>query len=321
MIVYTMKFPKGRVVLENTRLEFINLDNVLSASKRERAHRISGYISIIYPDAIELIFLKQGEPFNAARVTQKERKIIPISEVIEKAKEATSGILSEYATDELLVNLIISSIMIEPIKANVDFTHLQPKIFIDKLKSTKFSGFILIKSGIEESFINFEEGQIIACYISGSNKKYEEKDLVNYLLKPNIKISIYDRIEDTSITQATPAQVEMFCKIFSALLKNYAKPIGEALVIKTFMISKTTVKKEFPFIEQFKIEKDLKIKGKLVVDPKVFTQGMARWFDLIQESFSTFLGKESEVIAKKVLNDYRFALKSLSFFDYTKIKI
>jgi hypothetical protein len=48
---------------------------------------------------------------------------------------------------------------------------------------------------------------------------------------------------------------------------------------------------------------------------------MARWFDLIYESFSTFLGKESEVIAKKVLNDYRFALKSLNFFEFTKLRV
>lgn len=316
-----MKLPKGRSLLENTRLEFINLDNVLSAPKRKRAHRISGYISIIYPDVVELIFLRQGEPFNAARISRKERKIVSISEVVEKAKNATSGILSEYATDEILINLIISSIVLQPIKANVDFARLQPKIFIDKLKTTEFSGFIWVKSGIEESFIHFNEGNVTNCYVAGSAKKLKDNEIINFLMKPEIKISIFDHIEETTITQATPAQVDMFCKIFSSLLKSYAHPIGEALVLKTIIISKSTVQKEFPFIEQFKVGSDLKVVGRAVVEPKVFAQGMARWFDLIQESFSTFLGKESEVIAKKVLNDYRFALKSLNFFDYTKLKI
>lgn len=316
-----MKFPKGRPLLENTRLEFINLDNVLSASKRERAHKISGYISIIYPDAVEYIFLKTGEPFNAARATRNERKIVPISEVVEKASKATSGILSEYATDELLINLIISSIVLDPIKANVDFSRLQPKIFIDKLKTTKFNGFIWVRLGLDESFIHFLDGEITACYLAGSSKKLQGNDVVNFLMKPNIKISIFDHIEDTTITQATPAQVEMFCKIFTTLLKSYTHPIGEALVLKTFLIAKSTAQKEFPFIEQFEVDKDLSIKGKVVVEPKLFAQGMARWFDLIYESFSTFLGKESEVIAKKALSDYRFALKSLNFFDYTKLKL
>jgi hypothetical protein len=317
-----MKFPRGRPILENTRLEFVNLDNVLSASKRERAHKISGYVSIIYPDAQELIFLQQGEPFNAARISQQERAIIPISEVIEKAKKATSGILSEYATDEALLNLIISSITLQPIKANVDIAKLQPKIVLDKLKTTKFNGFIWVKSGIEESFIHFEEGEAVCCYVAGTDQKLKGNDIINFLMKrPDTKISIFDRIEQSTVTQATPAQVDMFCKIFSALLKGYAHPIGPALVLKTVMLAKSTAQKEFPFLEQFKIGSDLTISGVMVTKPEIFTQGMARWFDLIYESFSTFLGKESEEIAKKVVKDYRFALKTLNFFNYTKLKI
>ena len=146
-------------------------------------------------------------------------------------------------------------------------------------------------------------------------------EIISFISKPNLDISIFDRVEDTTITQATPAQVNMFCNIFSSLLKSYAHPIGDVLVLRTFISSKSTVQKEFPFIEQFVIETDRSITGTMVVEPRLFAQGMARWFDLIHESFSTFLGKESTVIAKKVLNDYRFALKSLHFFDYTKLKV
>lgn len=317
-----MKFPKGRPILENTRLEFINLDNVLSASKRERAHRISGYISIIYPESEELIFLRQGEPFNAARVNQKERRIISITEVIEKAKKANSGILSEYATDEILLNLIISSITILPIKADVDLSRLQPKIFIDKLKSTKFDGFIWIRCGLEESFISFAKGEIGGCYVAGTGDKLQDdNEIINILLKPGTTISIFDRIETMTTTQATPAQVDMFCKIFSSLFRSYAHPIGNTMVLKAIMIAKSTAQKDFFFIDEIKIAPDLSVSGKMIIEPKVLSQGMARWFDLIYESFSTLLGKESEVIAKKVLNDYRFALKSLNFFDHTKLKI
>ncbi len=316
-----MKFPKGRPILENTRLEFINLDNVLSASKRERAHRISGYISIIYPDVQELIFLRQGEPFNAARISVNKREIVSISEVIEKAKNATSGILSEYATDEGLLQMIIASITRKPIKANLDLSRVQPKIFIDKLKSTKFDGFIWVVSGMEESFINFEQGEITGCYVAGASKKLSEKEIIPFLMRPNLTISIFDRGEEVEVKQATPAQVEMFCKIFSNLLKKYAHPLGKSLVLRTAVSARSTAQKEFPFIENFKINSELEVSGKVVVEPLSFAQGMARWFDIIYESFATFLGKESAVIAKKALNDYRFALKTLKFFDYTKLKI
>jgi hypothetical protein len=317
-----MKLPKGRPVLENTRLEFINLDNVLSASKRERAHRISGYISIIYPDMEELIFLKQGEPFNAARLSAKERSIIPISEVIEKARKATSGILSEYATDEILLNMIITSITIQPIKTGLDINRLQPKILIDKLKTTKFDGFLWIKASIEESYIAFKQGELIGLYAAGNAERVQdEKAIATFLTKPNATISIFDRVEIAIPVQATPAQVEMFCKIISALIKSYARPMGNTMVLKTVLMAKTTAQKEYPFINEFQIDADFTISAKLVIEPKMLARGIARWLDLIFESFSTLLGKESEVIARKVLNDYRFALMSLNFFDYTKLKI
>ncbi len=316
-----MRLPRGRPIIENTRLEFINLSKVLTASKRERAHRISGYISINYHDAVELIFLNQGEPFNAARITQDSRMIVPISEIVEKAKRAISGSLSEYETDEILLKLIISSVTLTPLRSQVDLSRIQPRIFVEKLKNTKFNGFIWMRSGFDESFVYFENGVIPACYIAGSAEKGKEDDVYAILTRPETKVAIFDHVEKAIAEQATPAQVEMFCKIFGSLLKSYAYPLGQALVLRTATSSKLTAQKEFPFIEKFRLESDLSFCGEVVVEPKLFAQGMARMFDLIHESFSTFLGKESEVIARKILTDYRYALKSLQFFDYTKLKI
>ena len=316
-----MKLPRGRPIIENTRLEFINLSKVMTASKRERAHRISGYISINYHDAVELIFLNQGEPFNAARITQDKRMIVPINEIVEKAKRAISGTLSEYETDETLLKLIISSITLKPLKSQVDLSRIQPRIFVEKLKNAKFNGFIWMRSGLDESFAHFENGVIPACYIAGRAEKASEEEVYPILTKPETKVAVFDRVEKAIAEQATPAQVEMFCKIFRSLLKSYAHLLGQSLVLRTVTSSKTTAQKAFPFIEKFKIESDLSFYGEVVVEPKLFAQGMARMFDLIYESFSTFLGKESEVIARKILTDYRYALKSMQFFDFTKLKI
>jgi hypothetical protein len=316
-----MKLPRGRPIIENTRLEFINLANVLSAAKRERAHRISGYIAITYHDILELIFLNQGEAFNAARLTQDKREIVPIGEVVEKARKSVMGTLSEYATDEMLLKLIISSIVLKPLRSQVDLTRIQPRIFIEKLKNSKFNGFIWLQLGREESYAYFENGVLPGCYIAGRADRALEDEMYTILAKAETKVAVFDRVEKAVAEQATPAQVEMFCKIFTSLLKGYAHPLGQSLVLRTAMSSKTTAQKEFPFVGKFQIESDLSFHGEVVVDPKKFAQGMARMFDLIYESFSTFLGKESEVIAKKILTDYRYALKSIQFFNYTKLKI
>ena len=198
---------------------------------------------------------------------------------------------------------------------------IQPRIFIEKLKSTKFNGFIWIRSGRDESFVYFENGKIPACYIAGRGDRASEEEIYAILAKSETRVAVFDRIDKAIAEQATPAQVDMFCKIFTSLLKGYAHPLGQSLVLRTALSSKATAQKEFPFIDGFNIESDLSFSGEIVVEPQIFAQGMARMFDLIYESFSTFLGKESEVIARRILTDYRFALKSLRFFDYTKLKI
>ncbi len=316
-----MRFPLGRPIIENTRLEFINLNNVLTASKRERAHRIVGYIAIYYHDISELIFLNQGEPFNAVRISPDRREIVPISEIVEKAKKAVSGTLSEYATDETLLRLMISSVTLQPLRSVVDLTRIQPRIFIDKLKNGRFNGFILVRSGLDESYMYFEKGVVPGCYIAGRPDRELEEEIYPILARSETRVSIFDRMGRSIDEQATPAQVEMFCKIFTSLLKAYANPLGQALVLRTALASKETAQKEFPFIGKFEIDPELSLRGEVVVEPKPFAQGMARMFDLIYDSFSTFLGKESELIARKILTDYRFALKTMHFFDFTKIRI
>lgn len=317
-----MRLPKGKAILDDAKLEFINFENVLHAGKRERAHRVVGYISIIHPESVDLIFLQQGEPFNAARLTQSERSVVPIKEVIEKAKKATAGIVSYYATDQALLDMIIASITDKPIKSDVEASRIQPKILIDRLKHSNFSGFLWLRNGREESFMQIHEGQITACYLSGEVGKIEDESVIlKYLSNPNLKISVFDKIPKGAAVQATPSQIDMFLKVFTALHKGFGKGLGAALVIRTSMMAKDTSQKEFPFLENFKITPDLSIVGDAMVEPEVLVKGFARWFDIIFESSSTFLGKDAEKVVREALKDFRFALKAARFFDFTKWKI
>ncbi len=317
-----MKLPKGKAILDNAQLQFINFDNLLHAGKRERAHRISGYISIIYPDSIDLIFLNQGEPFNAARVKQNERSLISIKEVVEKAKKADTGIISSYAVDIQLLEMIIASISQKPVKVDIDLTKIQPKILFSRLKQSGFNGFLWVRDKLEESFIKFENGKVIGCYLSGQTHcEEDESKIIKFLSKPDLKIAVFDKTQITSIAQATPSQLEMFIKVFTTLHREFSKTLGSALVLRTTMIAKETAQKEYAFLKNFKINSDLSISGEAMVAPEMLIKGFARWLDLIYESFSTFLGKDATRIVLEAIKDYRFALKAARFFEFTKWKI
>lgn len=317
-----MKLPKGKAILDNAQLQFVNFENVLHAGKRERAHKISGYISIIYPDSVDLIFLNQGEPFNAARITQNERALVGIKEVVDRARKADSGIISSYAVDPALLDMILATLTQKPIKANIDTARIEPKTLLDRLGHTKFNGFLWVRLNVDESFIRFEEGNMVGCYLGGrAGNLDDEEKILEFLAHPHLKISVFDKMPQVAVSQATPSQLEMFIKVFTALHKEFGKALGAALVLRTSMIAKETSQREHSFLANFKINSDLSVVGEALVEPLVLIKGFARWLDLIYESFSTFLGKDATKIVQEAIKDYRFALKAAKFFEHTKWKL
>ncbi len=317
-----MKLPKGKAILDNAQLQFVNFENVLHAGKRERAHKISGYISIIYPDSVDIIFLNQGEPFNAARIMPNERGLIGIKEVVEKARKADSGIISSYAVEPVLLEMILATLTQKPIKADIDTTKIQPKTLLDRLGHTKFNGFLWVRHNVDESFIRLEDGVIAGCYIGGrSGSVHDEDKIMEFLGLPHVRISVFDKTPGGNVSQATPSQLEMFVKVFTALHKEFGKALGAALVLRTSSIAKETSQREHSFLANFKINSDLSVVGEALVEPDILIKGFARWLDLIYESFSTFLGKDATKIVQEAIKDYRFALKAAKFFEHTKWKL
>jgi len=316
-----MRLPKGVPLLESTKLEFLNFDNVLHAGKRDRKHRVWGYISIIYSDSMDLLFLKNGDPFNAARLTPKSRRIMPIKDVIKRAKETKLGIVSVYAVDEDLIRMILATISSKPIKSDIDGDKIKMNLLIRKLKERSFNGFLHTKRGVEESFIRFQGGTVTGAYIGGSQDKLRDETRISELFStiPGLKINIYE--QKKSEEQAPPAMTEMFFTIFSNIFQELGKALGDPLVVKTAIKGRASIQKDFPFLGEVKINPDLSVSGEVMVTTEELVSGFAQWLNILIETFTTFLGEEAVNIAKQAISDYRFALKSAGFFKISKITI
>ncbi|RKX70571.1 hypothetical protein DRP53_04585 [candidate division WOR-3 bacterium] len=316
-----MKLPKGVSLLEGAKLEFLNFDSVLHAGKRNRKHRVWGYISIIYSDSMDLLFLKNGEPFNAARLTPKSRKILPIKDVVERAKETKLGIVSVYSVDEELIHMILATITSRPIKADIDADKIKIGLLLKKLSERKFNGFLHLKRGLEESFISYKQGIIGGAYLAGSHDKLRDEHRIIDLFSsiPNLKIDLYE--EEVAEEQAPPAMIEMFYSIFTRIFQSLGKAMGESLVVKTAIKGRAAIQKDYPFLENVKINPDLSLSGDIMVSSEELVKAFAHWLNTLIETFTTFLGDEVIRIAKDALADYRFVLKSAGFFKTARIKM
>jgi hypothetical protein len=170
--------------------------------------------------------------------------------------------------------------------------------------------------------VKFEEGALVGCFLGGRvGHDPDEERLLELMNTPHVKISVFDHVPKSAVSQATPSQLDMFIKVFTTIHKEFGRTLGTALVMRTSTIAKETTQKEFPFLSNFKINSDLSIGGEALIEPDLLIKGFARWLDLIYESFSTFLGKDATRIVQEAIKDYRFALKAAKFFEHTKWKI
>jgi hypothetical protein len=319
-----MRFPKGRSNLQNAKLEFVHLDNILADNKKERASKISGYLEIIYPDMVQLLYLKKGEPVNAGHFSRTERKQISIAEVIEKAKKSTTGTVSIYETPDELVDMMLATFTVKPIFKNLDLSNVEPDKLFEKLTSVKFDGFLEIKRGVDISFVRFKEGSPASGYFT-----WKVDGIAPDVLKAALKavanapgaliVDAYDKLP-VQAEQASPAQIELFVKAMNKLMAELRNIAGPTLVSKTIASSKETASVHYAFLKEFEVGEEIKGEGKIVATPEELGKAFAEWMDNFVDSFRIVLGKRLDGIVQTALKDFRFALKSSSFGRYSKLK-
>jgi hypothetical protein len=79
----SLRYPHDRVLLQRTRLAYVNLGNLLTDAKRDRAARVSGYVLVWLPEQLLILYLQQGEVVNATASADGPRfRALAISEAL-----------------------------------------------------------------------------------------------------------------------------------------------------------------------------------------------------------------------------------------------
>jgi len=322
-----LKFPKGKPILENTKLGFVNFDRVLNAAKLERSYKISAYISIIYPDMVDMILLKAGEPFNAINFSHGKKELSGISETIEKAKNSEFAIVNFYEVPEELINFILISATKKPIFSAVGNDALKKIIMnkdsiVAKFHQIKFNGFVELVNDLEHNFFRISNGEISRCYFTSNPLKNITWDeliiFLEKLIQTKQDLLIFNgfpyKAEKAEI-QATPAQVSLFIKAINNTFELFSEKLGSSIVVETAESSYKRVKEEFNFFQSTDL-KEIKLSGNITTSPELLVDVFVYWFELIKSSFSMIIGEENtEEIIQESIKEYRFAFKSIGFYE------
>ncbi len=317
-----MKFPRKKAILENAKLDFVNIDNVLASSKKERASKISGYVLLKYPDSTDIILLREGNPFDAGRFIHNKREVVPIEKIVNKAKTASSGLVSVYETDHEIVKMLYTSIREKPIFKEKDVSEVDVVKLIKKLVELKYSGFFELRKGISFSYVMFDKGYAKKGYfqdklgISLSNEEFL-KILLKSSQKEGLKISAFkNAVRDEE--QAPPSAINLFLNVINDLSNRISSIVGESLAKRTLSMAFEKTKEQYEWLDGFKA-KGFNLEGSVIVSSENLTGGCAYLIRDLIEFYKPILGPRIDKIVKDTLKDYRFALKSLGFYGNSEM--
>jgi len=315
-----MILPRGKTILENVKVQFVNFDNIINQAKKAREGRLTGYIQIVYPDRSNFLFFNNGNVINAGMLTKKGGAILPIKEVIETAKKSELGIVNIYAIPFDLLFMIISSIKEKPLFRNKPVSGINIGDFLDKLSQMKFSGFLVLREDIKFTFIKYIDGQPNKVYIAGKGGTSVSPDVLKEIMKKaseHLLLSAYQGLEE--VEQVHPALVSLYTKFINGLITKFSETVGKVLVRKTLSTSIEFSEQKFNILSSLHIDEASGLIPEITTSgtKEEITKAYAHLVDTFVDALFGILGRRVDDIIMDAIKDYRFALKSAGFFEHS----
>ncbi|MEA3312255.1 MAG: hypothetical protein U9Q76_08570 [candidate division WOR-3 bacterium] len=316
-----MRFPREKLVLFSLRAEFVDLDELLHFAKKHRAFKRSYYVIIDYPDSFDILLVRQGELTNIVRVANNvPNKEISLKDVENKIKHTDSSLVNVAFADDQLLAMMTVGLRDENVIREVNARSTPALNLLRDLSVQNFSGILVITRSNEKSYVLVKEGEVSTVYLAPGGRTPD--DLLKYLRECDSELSIkIIREVPEEAAYATSAQVELLMTSANRLLEEFTAILGRNIVKKIAEISIKGVAKEHTFFEGLEITDDARFTGEPKVDPDSLVKGFAAFFNLLADSLSTISGGRHITVFRKALQDYRFALNNLKFFDHIKEQI
>jgi hypothetical protein len=305
-----MHLPHGRTILQNAPLQFVNLDSVLNAGKVERGHQISGFLEMVYPDGVDLLFLKRGEPMNAVRI---EERPFPasIADVVSRARGSIQGIISLYEASPEIVTMAITAFSQPPVLEESLRERADLRRVLDRLAVEEFKGFVALERKEEISFLLFDGGRLRKGYFASHTPPALE-EMLDGEHPYELHLRGF-RLEELPAEQASPAHIAFLLRVLNGVVGQMRALVGPELVQRTVASSHRLAVANHPALADFSWDDDGNAAGDSMAAPEVLNAGFADWIDSFAESFRVLLGERVDTLVSDSLRDYRFALRAAGF--------
>jgi hypothetical protein len=316
------RFPQEAAYLPRTRLSYINLPGILSDGKRERAARVPGYVAIQLGERCFLIFLKNGEAFNAARIEPGARGPVALSEVLRvvgtESERGENGQIGYYGAPEEQLQAMLATVLQPAVLWDEPLDPAFPDRFFPRLREKRFSGIL--------ELVDRHGSTHYLCFVNGGfqNGWFCERDAavpVPEFLRTlfgggagSLRASLYPPLADLPM-QAGPGFVDLYRRIVGGVMRDVAGSIGREAAIALMRRGQAVAAMQHPVAASFVLTDEGRVSGDPVASPDQLTEGVAAWLTESLISASDHYGIDPGAVVERAARDSRFVLQEHGFFS------
>lgn len=314
------QFPHEIAYLPRTKLGYINLPHLLSDGKRDRAARVPGYVAIHLGDFCYLIFIRDGDPFHAARLGPHSRGALPIAEVVRlvstEIEHGETGWIGYYGAEEAQLRVMLATLLLPPRNA-VPEAQQQPDRFFLSLREQRFSGVMELCDDRGYHYLCFDGGGFSNGYFCARDREATVGEFVRTLFTAaagELRIGLYDALPQLP-TQAHPALVDLYRSVVQAVVREIADRAGTDVAADRLKHGYANAAAAHSALEGLQVLEDGTVVGDTVATAEDLTRGAAAWVTDLLEQSAGATGLDPAETLKRVAWDGRFVLAQHGFFE------
>jgi hypothetical protein len=218
-----VRFPHSRVLLQRTRLAYVHLRNLLSDAKRDRAARVSGYVTVWLADEVLVLYLQRGEVVNAARLRTRGSQIIPITEALGSIPaEPEYGEICFHEAEPEQLACMYHAQSEPPMDWPGGLQVTDPTALFPYLLAMTFDGVVEIQADGGMNYLVFKNGTVRQAYLATAQKG-SLVERVGKLFGPELRGAMLVRRwgpPPPLPMQAPPALVQAYRELVGGLVRR-----------------------------------------------------------------------------------------------------
>ena len=313
------RFPHETAFLPRTKLAYANLPGILSDGKRDRQARVPGFVAVQLGERCFLVFLREGDPFFAARITSGGRGPAALSEVLRLAgtesERGEGGQIGYYGASEDQLRAMLATLVNAPEPWADELDAGRPERLFPALRDHAFSGILELRQGGCTHYLLFQDGGFRTGWFADRDAAVPIPEFLRTLF------ATADRLEATPYAAldalpvlAGPGFVDLYRRMVGGTLRELAIATGRETALEMLQRGQGLASLEHPVVASFDITPEGRVAGDPVASPDALTDGVARWLTEVLIAASEHHGVDPAAVVEKVGRDSRFVLQEHGFF-------